>query len=105
MMNTKTTTPKADATAEDRGVSAQRGALGRSLAATAEARDEGIGRYELIRQRNKAEAQRDELLAAAKAAKSMIEQFDIAFEDETDDPLPIINTLRAAIANAERGQK
>ena len=96
MQKTQNTQPKANATAEVRGVAAQRGALGRSLAATTEARDVGIGRYELIRQRNKAEAQRDELLAAAKAL--------IASVDAGDTKLNLVESahIRAAIANAEK---
>ena len=102
-METKTTTEKADATAEDRGVSAQRGALGRSLAATAEDRDEGIGRYELIRQRNKAEAQRDEFLAALrKLAEREWKDESISWRSEA---IEMQDEARQAIANAERGQK
>jgi len=69
--------------------------------ATAEARDEGIGRYELIRQRNKAEAQRDELLAAIK---------DAIYDEQIVPAIkfsvwPKLRRLQKAIANAERGSK
>jgi len=67
--------------------------------ATAEDRDEGIGRYELIRQRNKAEAQRDELLALLKRCHAEHGR------NATHSCWSLCDEIVAAIANAERGSK
>jgi len=101
MKTTKTTTQKADATAE--------------------ARDEGIGRYELIRQRNNAEAQRDELqrkLDDITEAYTALRSDSVVITNQRDELLAALQRIdfvaqseivrkiaSAAIADAERGSK
>ena len=64
----------------------------------AEDRDVGIGRYELIRQRNKAEAQRDELqrqLEDARKGKLALADRVLKAETQRDELLAAVNTAEA----------